>query len=99
MSLVLSLKQGDDFWVADQQVFISRIEHANKFWVRLAGSEKEVEVNDVEATEIIPDVFVSSGNYFKYGAVRIAIEAPLSIEILRGDRYRKLQQDKQQQGS
>ena len=88
MTLVLSLKQGEDFWVRDHQVVISRIEHANRFWVRVAGNDKEIEVTDTQAREIMPDVFVSAGNFFKYGMIRIAIQAPQEIEILRGEKYR-----------
>lgn len=89
MPLVLSLKPGDDFWVRQTQVVVADIENANRFWVRVAGNPKPVEITDSEATEVVPDVFVSSGGFYKYGMVRLAIEAPQEIEILRGDRYRK----------
>lgn len=88
MSLVLSLKQGDDFWVRDSQVVVTRIQDAKKFWVQVAGNDKEFEITDSHATEIIPNVFVSAGDFFKYGMIRAAIDAPREIEILRGDRYR-----------
>ncbi|MCL4743858.1 MAG: hypothetical protein KJZ83_00435 [Burkholderiaceae bacterium] len=89
MPLVLSMKESDDFWVEDRQVVITRIESGARFWVRLAGEQKEIEITDTEAKEIMDDVFVSAGDFYKYGAIRIAIEAPQEIEILRGDRYRK----------
>jgi Carbon storage regulator (could also regulate swarming and quorum sensing) len=93
MSLVLSLKQGDDFWVGNRQVVVSRIQDAKKFWLSIDG--KEFEIVDTHATEILPDVFVASGDFFKYGMVRVAIDAPREIEILRGDRYRARQREKQ----
>jgi len=89
MSLVLGLKQGDDFWVGDKQVVVTRIEDARRFWVKVEDNDKEFEVTDTYATEIMDNVFVSAGNYYKYGLIRIAIEAPRDIKILRGDRYRE----------
>lgn len=86
MSLVLSLKHGEDFWVRDCQVVVSRIQGAKKFWLDVGG--KEFEIVDTHATEILPDVFVAAGDFFKYGMIRVAIDAPREIEILRGDRYR-----------
>lgn len=89
MPLVLSLKEGDDFWVNDQQVVIDQIENGSKFAVRVDGSDRPKEITDAKAREVLPDVFVSAGGFYKYGMVRVVIEAPRSIEILRGDRYRK----------
>ena len=88
MPLVLSLKEGDDFWVDDQQVVVRKIESGHRFWVSVSGTDKEHEITDTKAREVHPDVFVSAGGFFKYGMVRVAIEAPRDIEILRGDRYR-----------
>ena len=89
MPLVLSLKQGEDFWVRDQQVVVSEIVNATRFHVAVVGTGKTYEITDAEATEILKDVFVSAGDFYKYGMIRVAIEAPLEIEILRGDRYRR----------
>jgi hypothetical protein len=86
MPLVLSLKQGDDFWVRGEQVVVCGIDCAERFWVKVGG--KEFEVTDQQSTEIMDDVVVSAGDFFKYGMIRIAIDAPKEIEILRGDRYR-----------
>lgn len=91
MPLVLSLKEGDDFWVNGQQVVIDQIENGSKFAVRVDGSDRPKEITDAKAREVFPDVFVSAGGFYKYGMVRVVIEAPRSIEILRGDRYRKQQ--------
>jgi hypothetical protein len=88
MPLVLSLKEGDDFWVNDQQIVVGKIESGSQFWVSATGSDKEHEITDAKAREVRPDVFVSAGGFLKYGMVRVVIEAPRSIEILRGDRYR-----------
>jgi hypothetical protein len=88
MPLVLSLKEGDDFWVNDQQIVVGKIESGSRFVVSATGTTKEHEITDTKAREVHPDVFVSAGGFFKYGMVRVVIEAPRNIEILRGDRYR-----------
>lgn len=88
MPLVLSLKEGDDFWVDDQQIVVSKIEHGARFWVTVEGAGKSHEITDTKSREVRPDVFVSAGEFFKYGMIRVVIEAPRTIEILRGDRYR-----------
>lgn len=88
MALVLSLKNGDDFWVAGRKVVVSEVVNANL--LELTDDEgKQHRITDTEMTEIMPDVFVSAAGYFKFGAVRIALDAPRTIEIMRGDRYRE----------
>lgn len=88
MSLVLSLKEGEDFWVRDECVTVCGIKDGAHFSVIVGGTGKAQEITNAKAREIIPDVFVSAGGFYKYGMVRVVIEAPRSIEILRGDRYR-----------
>lgn len=91
MPLVLSLKEGDDFWVGDRQLTVDQIESGSKFSLRLDGSDRPKEITDAKAREVLPDVFVSAGGFYKYGMIRVVIEAPRSIEILRGDRHRQRQ--------
>lgn len=88
MPLVLSLKEGDDFWISDRQIVVNRIENGSKFDVLVEGSDRPKEITDAKAREVLPDVFVSAGGFYKYDMVRVVIEAPRTIEILRGDRYR-----------
>ena len=40
----------------------------------------------------MPEVFISSGDFFQSGVVRVVIDAPRSIVILRGDKYREQQE-------
>lgn len=87
MALVLSLKNGDDFWVAGRKVVVSNVVNANLLELTDDAGDKH-KITDAEMTEIMPDVFVSAAGYFKFGAVRIALDAPRTIQIMRGDRYR-----------
>lgn len=88
MPLVLSLKEGDDFWVNDRQLVVDRIADGSHFTLRVEGEDRPKEITDTKAREVMTDVFVSAGGFYKYGMIRVVIEAPREIEILRGDRYR-----------
>lgn len=91
MPLVLSLRQHDDFYVSDQRFVVSGINDVN-FTLEQEASHKSFEITEMEASEIMPDVFVSAGDQFQKGIVRAVIDAPRSILILRGDRYRASQE-------
>jgi len=87
VALVLSLKHGEHFWVAHAKVTVGEIVDAKLFWLEVEGGQKH-RVTDDRATEIMDDVFVSSGDMFNLGLLRVVIDAPRSIEILRDERYR-----------
>ncbi len=87
MPLVLSLRQHDDFYVADRRFVVSEIDDVN-FTLEQEAPRKSFEITELEASEIMPDVFVSAGDQFQKGIVRAVIDAPRSILILRGDKFR-----------
>lgn len=88
MPLVLSMRETHDFYVAAEQLVVDVIHDDASFTLRLVSTGKKFLVSDQDATEVLPDVFVSSGGFQNGGLVRVAIEAPHSIFILRGDLYR-----------
>lgn len=93
MSLVLSLRTTDDFFVGDQQLEVTRIYDDTTFTLtrREENSDDDVsfEITEKEAVEVLPDVFVSAGDLFQRGIIRAVIDAPRNILILRGDNYRE----------
>ena len=89
MSLVISLHVNDDFWIGSQRYRVAEIEDANRFWVQRAGESNVTAITDDQSVEIEPDVFLSSGGFFKFGMIRLVVEAPRVIEVLRGDRWRE----------
>lgn len=95
MPLVLSLREGDDFYVADQQFLVNRIYDETSFDLFKAGDPEEthhpIAVTEKQAVEVMPDVYVSAGDLFQRGCVRAVIDAPREILILRGDKYRASQ--------
>ena len=88
MPLVLSLYQGQDFFVSDDRVVVSSIKDETEFELYVQKSDTRFTISASESTEIMPDVFVSAGDHQQSTLARIAIDAPQSILILRGDRYR-----------
>jgi hypothetical protein len=98
MPLVLSLKEGQDFFVGDEQFFVDKIGHGNRFQLRGAKTTRlgnikiskpvSFPISDEHATEILPEVFVSAGHHPPTAMARVAIEAPQDILILRGDKKR-----------
>lgn len=93
MPLVLSLKEGDDFYVAGERIVLEKVASSSDFQVRVESAGRSFRVTDAEAEEILPDVYVSAGDHQQPGLVRIAIEAPMNILILRGDKYRSRSED------
>lgn len=90
MALVLSVKLKEDFYVGDEQYVLWLMEFPNKATVRQRSTGKTFKISDDMSTEIAPDVFVSSGDQWEpdTDTARLAFEAPKTILILRGDKYR-----------
>lgn len=88
MPLILSVTEGDDIYIDDDRVLVSRI---------IGETEVEIEVDggpmslfDDKATEVFPDVLISMGllaNNPRF--VRLIITAPREKIILRGEKYRE----------
>lgn len=89
MALVLSLRQGEDFYVEDERFIVVEIFGPSRFQLKDAETGSIHEVTDEERVEILDDVFVSAGDRTQMGVARIAIEAPREIMILRGEKYRE----------
>lgn len=91
MPLVLSLKEGDDLYVRDQQFVLSHIYDGTSFTlekVQKDGTRVPFEITEKESVEVFDDVFVSAGDLLQNGIVRVVLDAPRSVLILRGDKYR-----------
>ena len=87
MPLVLSLREGQDFFIEEERFVVLKIEDIDRFTLR-ADSGRTHRINDTMAEEVMEDVFVSSGLTTQMGVARVAIEAPHDVLIQRGDNYR-----------
>ena len=99
MALVLSLGGADkDFYVDDIQVVLKKIHSPIRFVLKVIRSsiDMEYEVSDQSYTEILPNVRVCAGlanKDGKAGIIKVMIEAPKSIALLRGTYYRENNED------
>ncbi|CAA2141498.1 hypothetical protein [Hyphomicrobium sp. ghe19] len=87
--LIISLRENDDFFVEGKRVVVTKVSGPNDFTLLIEATGKQHRITDEEATEILPDVLVSAGGYLKIAQVRIVIDAPRSIAILRGSKFRQ----------
>lgn len=88
MALILSLREGDDFYVGDSRILLTKIAGPRQFTVETPDGSHWGIVDD-RMTEVMPDVLVSSGTQGTSTQVRVVIEAPREIRILRGAKYRE----------
>jgi hypothetical protein len=87
--LIISLREHDDFFVERRRIVVTRIDGPNDFTLKVEATGKEFRITDEEATEVLPEVLIAAGGYLNIGQVRLVIDAPRSITILRGDKFRQ----------
>ena len=87
--MVLTMTEGEDFYIRDEQFFLSRIVSTKDFILTRARDRNQIRVTEGRAMELAENVRVSVGARGQLGLARVAIEAPRSVIILRGANYRK----------
>ena len=88
MALVLTLRQGDDFYVRDDRVVLEEICSDVECSLRRSSDNMLIRLRAGLSVELFPDVFVSVAARGQLGLSRISFAAPRSVPILRGDLYR-----------
>ena len=83
MALILSLRQGEDFYLDEERVRVKKV-YSNRHFVLETPDGTHHEIVQDRMTEVQKDVFVSSGDRGYSGIARVVIDAPRRIEILRG---------------
>lgn len=93
MALVLTVYEGEPFYVGDTPVYLEKVISHNKFSLRVKtpSIEKLVKITDQRSEEILPGVKVSAGFEPKVSdgmlAVKVVIDAPKNKKILREKLY------------
>lgn len=87
MALVLSLKYGEDFFVGDRRVTILQGNSYRKVAVETDEGHK-FQLESERMQEIFDGVMVSVSPEANGGMARVIVEAPRTVPILRGDKYR-----------
>jgi hypothetical protein len=89
MPLVLTLNEGEDFYIRDDRVVLEKIHSQTEFSLRRGRDNALIRIQEGRSVELFRGVFVTAGARGQLGLSRIAIEAPRSLPILRGDLYRQ----------
>lgn len=87
--LILSVREQTDFFVERQRVLVTKVAGKNDVTLMVESTGKSYRITDEEATEVLPDVLIATGGYYQAGQGRIVIDAPRSVKIERGDKYRE----------
>jgi hypothetical protein len=98
MALVLTLKEGQEFFVGEVRFVVEEVLGPLRFRLSYMGEvtpgavdvtqPRSVEITDVRAAEVLPNVLVSAGWNAPSARARVVIEAPAQILILRGNAKR-----------
>jgi len=94
MALIIGVAEEDDFFVGDQRIIVKAIQDELHYTVAVMKEdgvtvEQEIAIDDTEAKEILPNVFVSAGKRGMVDLARVSVAAPRTLKILRGNLYRE----------
>jgi hypothetical protein len=88
MALVLPLRQGQEFYVADLRVVVSKLLDEGGFELHVLETDHRYEVGEEEPVEMkeAEEVWFQSGGRSQSGVVMVIIDAPKEIPVTRGRR-------------
>jgi len=81
VALILTLREGEAFYADTRRVTLAKI--VDREHVRVSVGDRAYDVGTDCSTEVLPGVYVSVGSRGQAHMVRLAIEAPRSIRLLR----------------
>jgi len=86
MALVLSLKQGHDFYVGETRYSVQALQPTGCTLCQHGETQDKIfHISCEEAIEVSPKVFIRAGLASHLKEASLAIKAPKDILILRGD--------------
>lgn len=95
MSLVLSLKDGEDVFIGSRRFVIDGVLNAFSYTLKDTVTGKTHHITDKEVVEVLEGVSISAGDrQQQVGVVRLTIDAPRDVVILRGERKRQQEAEK-----
>lgn len=88
MALVLGMQEGRSFYLNDTQVDIEKIHTPTRVTLVVHGALlKKMTIGPNHRTALMPGVYASIGTDSTIDQVKIALEAPRNIKILRDNLY------------
>ena len=88
MPLVLTLKAGEDFYVDDQQFMVEQIYDDTHFRICHMQTQKQYEIGHEHKVEVFPEISLRAAFDPTGRTVRVDVQAPQRMKILRGDKKR-----------
>lgn len=82
MALILSIREGEDFYVGDTRYIVTDVKEP-EVTINTGGVEFKLPCDCM--LELKPEVMACSGKKHQNNVARIVIEADKSIKILRGE--------------
>jgi len=87
MALVLGMREGERFFVGDVAVRVIDVDTGAKFTLEVDDAfTRRIVVKNDSRVEILPEVYASAG-FGSAAQVRVLLEAPKHIRILREKHY------------
>ncbi len=88
MALVLGMLEGRSFYLADTRVEVEKIHSPTRVTLVVHGSFlQKMTIGPNHRTELMSGIFASIGTDSTIDQVKVALEAPRSIKILRDNLY------------
>ena len=88
MALVLGMSEKRSFFLNDTQVEVERIHSPNRVSLTIHGDIiQKMTIGPNHRTELMPGIYASLGTSGTIDQVKIALEAPRNIKILRDNLY------------
>lgn len=88
MALVLGMQEGRSFYLADTQVEVEKIFTPSRVSLVVHGHFlKKMTIGPNHRTELMPGIYASIGTDSTIDQVKIALEAPRNVKILRDNLY------------
>jgi len=88
MGLVLTIRQGEDFFVDNDQFFLEKIISEDEVRIFRPKDGKKITASTKDMTDIQDDVSVQVADRITSKAARLVIEAPRTKLILTGVKFR-----------
>lgn len=89
MGLLITLQEGDDFYIDDREFEVALVIHDRCYVLREVETGDLFEVTDDRATEVLKDVHISAATRPREAVLNI--QAPRKISIVRGKAKRRNQ--------
>ena len=91
MPLAIGVREGEDFYVGNDKFLLEEIVSETNFKLVhcTPAMNYQFRVTDQQMTEVMPNVKVGVGLKGTMNMVRVLIDAPKNLKILRGELYRE----------